>query len=903
MELITTLASEDKRYLGLLTNFIKTVANHHKISEQGIEALVNIDGNAFDDDGKEKLIRQFAPTNYKILRESNFGKMSQELKRAETALTCLLEFTPTGKYDNQYQELLYKLTWHPESFNNVDVRCFRQEFLNMHMAFTFKHEYPKTINMLDQNRAQSLPNMYFAALQLLNGFPPAHEDRATENMFNLLFLEGKTPEYFKKIIAESKESEDEEDGKKSGLEFLVRLESEYIKAMMFYGSIQPSAMTTIEFFKELHSKFLENQYEMRITAERGFSHPDGRYGIDSILSQDPIEFIGYLAAENISRFFHTFGATKYEDIIELFIKTVPEYPKLLTLNHTHYNKDQQYTRLASFIINSTDAIRESGRQDSLLKSVQNSIIDNFTLYDPIINIDEDSSGYLFEALKEVSYDVYERRSSLRALSEAGLFLSNIFRERSIPIIRSIFNETDSHIIDVVRNLPEAFKDKSFNNQFSEYASGVQNSYDLVLFFANFGQDLDFLRQSISSKEVSMKQADESISIIRNSGMAPTASLINRLSMHEGSKEELIRAWEGLLSCRFNSAFDSKDELHKNLGYTQFSNLLEAAHIKNKMSESFKFKWSFDSYLKLLKQKDKITEESLYRINDFEIECAACESSILFDFLVKQSGGKPPLVVPNLNSGYIPVIPIYEDIIDKGMRVHLDAKVGSSDTHDNPTFFDSSIFSSIEETLLEEQPDIIVIDATQHMINRDEADESARYPDAYQGYLNYAIALNEISGTPLTHFCRSEEDLQNLKNKHEFREFVEKYREKYSHNKPYAFEFWNTAELPLIIRKDRKKIAAPSLYQPGKSSGPTIIFCNVGLTHDQIPEHIKSKYLGWTHTPAYFDDSNIIINLELKVCEEGIVIHNQIETLLKKAYSQYNGRKVRLESNFGNGTAK
>jgi hypothetical protein len=897
-ELVTNLASDDKRYLGLLARLMKTFAPHHKVSESGIAALVNIDGSQFHDEDKEKVIKQFVPPSWKRMMESDFARMHNELKRAEAALNTILDFKPSGQFDNPYQELIYNLTWHPDIYKDVELKYFKPEYMHLFMAFNFMNEPPEKVNMLDQNRALSISNMYFAALQRLQGFPPSRNDRATENMFNMLFLEGKSVEDFKMLIEESRKDEKEGDGgKKTGLEFLVRLESEYIKAMMFYGSIEQSGMTTIDFLKELHSQFMNNQQDLRFAAQRGFSGDVHYNNIEGYIMKDLIGFIGHLAPENMGRFFHAFGATRYEDIIELFIKTVPEYPKLLALNRTHFTKDQQYARLARFIVNSTDAIKETGRQDSLLLAVQNNIIDNFTICNSIMNSDEDNSKHLFAALKDVSYDIYERNHGLRERSEAGFFLSNIFREKSIPLIQSIFNERDSKIADVARNLPEAFKDRHFNDCFSEYVQAVPNSYDLLLFFANFSKDLQSLRQSISGKEVTMSQADESISTISKRRIYPTANLITRLAKHEGEKDGLVSTWENLLASRFNSAFDRKDELHRNLGYTQFSSLLDNAHLKNKMNENLKLKWSFDSYLDFLRQENNNPERS-FHYDDFEIECAAFESSVLFDFLLKQSSGsrRPTLVVPNLRSGYIPAIPIYEDILDKGMQVYLDAKVGSSYTHDNPAFFDSTIFSSIEESLLEEQPDILVIDATKHMVS-DDGKLPARYPDAYQGYLNYAIALNEISGTPLTHISRSDEDLHNLKNKHEFIEFVEKYREDYSCNKPYSFEFWNTAGLPLVIRKDREKISIPPLYQPGQSRGPTIIFCNVGMTDDQIPAHIKNKYPGLIHVPAHFDDSESIISLELRVCNEGIVLYNQIETLLKKAYSQYNGRKAGMTSNF------
>ena len=103
-------------------------------------------------------------------------------------------------------------------------------------------------------------------------------------------------------------------------------------------------------------------------------------------------------------------------------------------------------------------------------------------------------------------------------------------------------------------------------------------------------------------------------------------------------------------------------------------------------------------------------------------------------------------------------------------------------------------------------------------------------------------------------------------------------------------------MPLIVRKAREKVAEVENYDPQQIKGPTMIFCNVGLLDKQIPQEIKARYSPhFSHKPAFFDDTDNIINLELGITNQGIVLLNEIEALLKKAYTGSSEPAIHSES--------
>ena len=106
-------------------------------------------------------------------------------------------------------------------------------------------------------------------------------------------------------------------------------------------------------------------------------------------------------------------------------------------------------------------------------------------------------------------------------------------------------------------------------------------------------------------------------------------------------------------------------------------------------------------------------------------------------------GKKVWVVPNLSYGRFAVSPIIKDLAADGVEVHY-ARIGSTESHDNALLVKPDLFSAaLYDRMMNEQPIIIVVDGTQHLLARPKDRKSGRYPDAYVGYRNMIIAVNDI----------------------------------------------------------------------------------------------------------------------------------------------------------------
>jgi hypothetical protein len=143
--------------------------------------------------------------------------------------------------------------------------------------------------------------------------------------------------------------------------------------------------------------------------------------------------------------------------------------------------------------------------------------------------------------------------------------------------------------------------------------------------------------------------------------------------------------------------------------------------------------------------------------------------------------------------------------------------------------------------------------------------------------------------------KTKEDVRRLRETSEFKMAVELYKHVLcdsSKKVPYRFELWNTAEMELAIRGDREVITTIKPYD-GNVKQPTLIFCNVGVLDEQVPEKIKARYKGQVHKPAYFDDSGKIIELDFGCDNFGVKYMNRLETEVKRAYDRLNSKEERI----------
>ena len=396
---------------------------------------------------------------------------------------------------------------------------------------------------------------------------------------------------------------------------------------------------------------------------------------------------------------------------------------------------------------------------------------------------------------------------------------------------------------------------------------------------------------------SLTSAPEWAEKLKQRGIVPTGYLVYKL-LSSQNKEETIREWLSIIDSFARGNFDQSSELHRNLEYTRFRAIVDHEKVRRHLKNSF----TFADYLRIF-EKEKGLEARLTKQDEFEIECLVEEAKVFRDYVlsIKQRAkqlGKECWVIPNFSYGYLPVSPLIDEFEQEGIKVILGVKVGSTECHDNKEVINSRLLKGYRTEIINKQPIILVVDGTTHLIARDNDDRSARYPDAYQGYLNQVIALNDALGfikVDYSGFGKSKRDLTSLRQNSEFQRLVGIYKEieektDKRKKKPYQFGLWNTAGMNLIIRNQRKKIRQIAPMSPEEIQGPAMIFCNIGLLDDQIPQELKYKYKGLIHTPAYFDDSEKIIDFDFGYDRFGIKYLNALENKVKEAYIKKYGNK-------------
>ncbi len=327
-----------------------------------------------------------------------------------------------------------------------------------------------------------------------------------------------------------------------------------------------------------------------------------------------------------------------------------------------------------------------------------------------------------------------------------------------------------------------------------------------------------------------------------------------------------------------------------------------------MKRHVKNHFNFNDYLSIFERTQEDVE-NLFKEDMFEIECVAHEASLLKDYISKVNAqakkfGRKVLVVPNLSYGYLPTAPIIEELKKEGVEFLIGTKVGSTESHNNKEVMVQRLLKGRRTEVINEQPIIIVVDGTKHLLARDENNRSARYPDAYQGFLNEMISMNDSLGfkeADYSHLGKTKEDMGNLRENPTFQRAVEVYTSllgKANEGQEYTYHFWNTAGMTnLIIRNYHKALTkAEPPIDPKNIKGPAMIYCNVGVLDTQIPKKIRSRYPGNTHEPAHFDDSGKIIAFDFGCDEYGVRYLNRLETEVKKAYNANKGR-VTIENDF------
>lgn len=955
--LTTKLSHDNKDFLHLLTRLTSQIGKSFDFQPNGVEALVNIEGEEMSQKEIEETVNLFAPLKTPRYQHE-IEEINNYMDRSQSIAELLLKVTPeNGPEDTPYADPVIGLSSQMEEMTEVDIRMFDPKHIRLMMATTFQREVPKTINMLATSNPNMISHLYFAALQYFDGFAPHRNDRATENMMNIMYIEGlspqelqaqttlprdasatlrksmetveqfkRSPEYqamnfFEKEIVEmaseffldpetqadlrehySEEGITDEDENKA-LEFMVRLHAEHIKPMLFHGNINPSGTSAVDFLEQLYNGHFKMKKEFADMLKDTISG-DLYDGWHEDIASDPVEYFARMRPDNIDRLLYTSEVKNYEDILKIFLEDIPKYPAIFRMNQHFYATDEEYEKTARFVKGSTDQLKEEKNLDKQysLQKVQHYIIDNQKT--TIQNKSPKSAQILFQIAKHLPYEklndnIVYKTNGIKRYVELGLQMTELFEDDSIMPLWTLAHASEPRLYEFTENFSQTFGDLDFSKKLLAFDENPDHTIELMEFFANFAKERK-LRDYIACDEITLEEISQGYTTLRGASITPTPHLIQEL-ISSDDQNELIKTWEQEIANGFNNQFDKNNETHKNLAYTQFTTLLESSAFKERIPEDFEFKWDFESYKQLLNQT--VEHSRLHEdIEQFEIECAAFEASQMMHYIqnVKENAdriGKEVLVIPNFSYGYIPSIPIYEDLLSQGIKVFMGAKIGSTESHSNPNVFNENLLSGIEEYVFDQKPVIVVMDGTTHIISRGKKNLNSRYPDSYQGFKNTVTAINEAQNPYTGHEAKEmpEKEEDNLRNTYGYKSFVERNAQRVTNIEYYDFKFWNTGEYGLISRELRKESTVPTLFDPEYLTGPALIFCNVGLLDEDIPESIKRDHdIGdYEHIPAYFDDTNHIINIQLKASSEGIVLGNDIEPLLKKAYSKYCNAKNNL----------
>ncbi len=532
-----------------------------------------------------------------------------------------------------------------------------------------------------------------------------------------------------------------------------------------------------------------------------------------------------------------------------------------------------------FQINSYTELSDYQEKNSFLSDfIEEENVDNILHSLTLLENMEERKQFFAEMIGFLYYPYHEK--NIRDLKRAD-FLEDLMR-RSFDVAL----EEGNGINEIYNSLSVLFHDKSevFTNIYS-------------------------FRTYLDKKPIKHDH-EKMLKLMEFTGGYFSSALMLRLSESD-NVEETIEEWEKTIASIKQGGFDGNNQLHKDLEYLSFLNLVESADnisIIDKRTE--------DEYVKLSSTviTDKTFSEDdpefLIELGNAEIYAVAYEAMLLSNFITEaafNTGSKSlkTILIPNMSYGVVPVLAMKEDIMHSDrLEVVYGIKVPSTGCHNNPLYNSPNLFKTLSGDIMNEQPDIIIVDGTTHLKKRKGEGKGARYPDAHTGYLNEMLLINLALDMPTIEWPERNEEFRKRKERE-----IEHYRSLIigtrDHLRPYSFEFWNTAGMDLIIREEReeKKVIRPyqvpkrrpdkdsekAVYIPDRlhEHSPKMIFCNAGVLHDQLPDKIKEMFekVGEKHIPAYFDDNRIIKLRRLVFSKHGLDSQFHIESKLREAYAE------------------
>lgn len=553
-------------------------------------------------------------------------------------------------------------------------------------------------------------------------------------------------------------------------------------------------------------------------------------------------------------------------------------------------------------IDATNELAQRSAVGDVLKSEQARLLEGLVYSDDLVG----ETGHIpeyFRALddkktarKFTGKDVQAKRN-LEFLARTAY---NCNETLVVPLTReAIRRETAYEELSHIQvYLPKITEFSGFVSACADERDNQKGLFDLLYELSTMGEDSLRLVSEIDKGDLDFKSIQHSIKRFSQSGIRSTSYLVERL-VSADNREEAIGEWSNVMDSFAQGNFDSTNDLHRNLEYTRFRAIVDHEKVRRHMKNHF----TFTDYLSIFDRTEKTPESLITELDRFEIDCVAEEAKVLRDYVlsVKQRAddlGREVFLVPNLSYGYLPVSPIVEELEHEGVNAIIGVKIGSTESHNNKEVVNSRLFKGYRTKIADEQPIMIVVDGTKHLVARDDQDKAARYPDAYQGYLNQVVAMNDAMGFTEVDYSsagKTVKDMDRLRQTPEFRRLVDVYKhvvktdDPENKRKPYQFGLWNTAGIDLIIRNYHQRIDHVAPTSPEEIQGPAMVFCNVGLLDEQVPQELRDRHNGLTHTPAHFDDSGKIINFDFGFDNFGVRYLNTLETEIKKAFGSMHSK--------------
>jgi len=247
------------------------------------------------------------------------------------------------------------------------------------------------------------------------------------------------------------------------------------------------------------------------------------------------------------------------------------------------------------------------------------------------------------------------------------------------------------------------------------------------------------------------------------------------------------------------------------------------------------------------------------------------------------------IVPNLSYGLVAISPILPALRNSAFPIFT-TKVSSGSAHNNPHIVGNNCLP-LELLTADSQPSFVVVDGTRNTGGSGASNN--KYPDSQQGFLNYAVAINDvITSGDINSFKGlmgvSSEHVKQLRDNEAYASMKISLEARFRETRPrvpYAFKYWNPAELTLAIYnhgegcdRSTRAVQGREIYPEMQ---PTVFFVNSVMPNKY---HSAGHNELWgKHEPGFFDDDNKAKEFAFRFDSRGVFIDSGLGDGVHKIY--------------------